>query len=481
MIERKPGIFIPTLYFAEGLPYTIVMMMSGVFFKSLGASNVFIGLTSFLSLPWILKFAWAPMVDYYASRRTWIVVAQVVLSLLIVAAASVAPTGFAVGAGVTVLFAIAIASATQDVAIDGYYLDVLSEKEKAFFVGVRNAAYKIAWLFGSGALVALAGALGKTWGLGLGWAAAFGICAAVTAILAVFHNWYLPDPEKVVLATDDACKQYSSSNGQSQEELGGSKSSSLTPQGSEPVDTTSETSTVAAPGGADFYSALKTYFQQPGIVAIVTYILLFRLGDAFMLKQAPNFLLDPREAGGLGLSVSDVGIINGTVGVLFLLCGGICGSWLVSRGGLRRWLWPTAIIQNSAILLYFALAIFKPSLEWVYVVNSAEQFSYGLGVAAYTVFLLKTVRSRYKAANYATATALMALGMMLPGAASGFLWQCMGYANFFLFSFLCSIPGIITIFYLPIWRADSVPEVAGQSGGFTSGISKTGQVGSENQ
>jgi PAT family beta-lactamase induction signal transducer AmpG len=170
-----------------------------------------------------------------------------------------------------------------------------------------------------------------------------------------------------------------------------------------------------------------------------------------MLKMAQPFLLDPMNVGGLQIKTEDVGLIYGTVGTLFLLVGGLLGGWLVSRFGLRKCLFPTAVIQNSAILLYWALSIWKPSLIAVAAVNGYEQFSYGLGTAAYTVFLLSTIRPQYRAAHYATVTGFMALGMMLPGMASGYIQHSLGYQNFFLFSFVAAIPGMFAIFFLPLW------------------------------
>lgn len=460
--KRKPSIYIPSLYFAEGLPYTIVMMMSGVFFKSLGADNVFIGLTSLLYWPWVLKFAWAPMVDYYGTKRTWIIVSQLVLGALTVALGAVAyfsgtmTFDHMIGLAVAALTLIAFASATQDVSIDGYYLDVLNEEQKAFYVGVRNTAYKIAWLFGSGAMVYLAGKLAEGNSLGYGWSIAFALCGVCMLAAGLFHIWYLPPVDKPVYASEVRSDKIA-----------------------------------AAKTGPDFFKSIGSYFKQPGIVAIVVYILLFRLGDALMLKQAPNFLLDPTAKGGLGISVADMGIISGTVGVIALLLGGIVGSWLISKGGLKKWMWPLALIQNAAILLYwllaawpntFAVASFSnPHLPAVYVINSAEQFAYGMGVAAYTVFLLSTVRTEHKAAHYATATALMALGMMLPGAISGYLYQALGYANFFLVSFFASLPGIFAIFFLPLWRREDPAKPAGPTQGEDSALPQTGQVGSESK
>jgi PAT family beta-lactamase induction signal transducer AmpG len=413
--SRNPNVYIPTLYFAEGLPYTIVIMMSGVLFKNLGASNEFIGLTSFLYIPWTIKLFWAPLVDLYSTKRTWIIVSQLVLSALIVLMALGMLSSQATVIALCVLALIAFASATQDIAIDGYYLDVLKKSDQAFYVGIRNAAYKVAWLLGSGGLVYLAGKISEHSSVNFGWFVAFGICALVFALLFIFHSFYLPNPKfGSVQNRPKALKE----------------------------------------NRQFFLDAFATYFTQPKILAIVTYILIFRLGDALMLKMAQPFLLDEWKNGGLGISTADVGLIYGTVGTIFLLAGGIFGGLLIAKDGLRKWLLPTAIIQNSAIILYFFLAYMKPQVAWVYAVNSLEQFSYGLGVAAYTVFLLSTVKTEFKAAHYAIATAMMALGIMLPGAISGYLVTWLGYTNFFLLAFLASIPGIITIYFLPLEKAN---------------------------
>jgi len=407
--DRKPSVFIPTLYFVEGLPYTIVNLMSVVYFKSLGAGNDFIGLTSLLYLPWTIKLFWAPLVDVIATRRRWILVSQMVLAALCAAAAAGALMPQALALSVAVFAVMAVASATQDIAIDGYYLDVLDKGQQALYVGVRNAAYKVAWLFGSGALVYLAGKLGESCGVAGGWCAAFVACAVIMAAFCVFHSVSLPDLPR--------------------------------------------TEPPAGTGGIDlklFVEVFRSYLDQQRIAVVLVYILIFRLGDALMLKMAQPFLLDPVEKGGLGMSIADVGLVYGTVGTIFLLAGGILGGWLICRDGLRRWLLPTAVIQNSAILLYWLLAVCKPGIAWVAVVNSVEQFSYGLGVAAYTVFLLSTVKAEFKAAHYAIATAVMALGVMAPGAVSGYLQGALGYQMFFLVSFLVAVPGFVTVFFLPI-------------------------------
>jgi MFS transporter, PAT family, beta-lactamase induction signal transducer AmpG len=202
MSEKKPGIYIPTLYFAEGLPYAIVMMVSGVFFKSLGASNVFIGLSTLLSLPWSLKFLWAPLVDFKGTKRTWVLVSQTVLAVLCAGLAAGVYFGVPdlIGFSVFMLACMALASATHDISIDGYYLDILNKDQQSFYVGIRSAAYKMAWLFATGAMVWLAGYLEKLHGLNFGWSCAFIILAGVIGGAALFHGWYLPKNQSNALA-----------------------------------------------------------------------------------------------------------------------------------------------------------------------------------------------------------------------------------------------------------------------------------------
>ncbi|MBY0357394.1 MAG: MFS transporter [Candidatus Obscuribacterales bacterium] len=438
MLKRNPAIYIPTLYFAEGLPYAIAMSLSTVYFKSLGASNVFIGLATIISLPWTLKFIWAPFVDFIGTKRVWLLVSQLVLALLMLALLTLALSSGAsssqtINISLGLFMLIALASATHDIAIDGYYLDVLKPQEQAFFVGVRNAAYKVAVLFVSGAMVYLAGIVEKQSTVANGWAAAFAALFLCLLFCYSFHFWYLPKYAEATRAKAPS------------------------------VDLNADTlpkedaALIALPQSAQekldpkkFLTVILSYFEQRSILAIVFYILTFRLGDALLLRQAQPFLMDPLSKGGMNISIQELGLIYGTVGVIFLLLGGIIGGWLLSRDGVKKWLWPTALFQNCAILIYWWLAVNRPSIPVVYVANAIEQFAYGLGVAAYTVFILSTVKSQYKAAHYAVATALMACGQLVPGMLSGYLYESMGYANFFLTSFLLSIPGMISIAFLPI-------------------------------
>jgi MFS transporter, PAT family, beta-lactamase induction signal transducer AmpG len=400
--------FVPTLYFIEGLPYTIINVTSVVALKSLGASNEFIGLSSFLALPWMLKFIWAPLVDAIAIKKKWVISTQFSVSALLILLALSINLAAPIPAFTVVLILLAVVAATQDVAIDGYYLEVLNLQQQAFYVGIRNTFYRLSMLFAGGLLVYIAGKISGLLGVGMAWGCAFVIAAVLVGVAGVFHLSVLPEDVKPI-SVSAAAKNY-----------------------------------------ATFLPALRDYLDQPKIIAIVIYILTFRLGDALMLKMAQPFLLDARWHGGLGMSISDVGIIYGTIGTIALLGGGIASSCLIARDGLKRWLLPFALIQNLSIPLYWYLAITQPGTVAVAVVNFIEQAAYGMGVTAFTVFILQTVKPKHKAAHYAIATALMAAGMLLPSAASGILQVKLGYAGLFLLSTFAAIPGIISIFFLPL-------------------------------
>ena len=461
LLSVKPAVFIPTLYFIEGLPYTMVTVMSLVMFKNLGATNIYIGLvTSYLTAPWVLKAFWAPIIDLIGTRRSWVLMAHVVLAGLTLVLASIChlpgsytittpawlttliPTAARLSETVpnavlvaSLLFGvIAFVSATQDIAIDGYYLDALNKEQQAFFTGFRIAAYKMAFLTGQGALVMFVGYLAEKLGFGYqtGWCASFLVCAALFAVAVLFHSMALPAITQARASVDAA-------------------------------------SSPAAQLRTQFKQVFKTFFAQHRALAITIYILTFRLGDALMLKMTVPFILDKRLAGGLGISTLDEGFIYGTVGTIALLVGGIVGSWLLAKFGTKRCLMPAAIFQSAAIPLYWALAVFRPGIEAVAVVNAFEQFAYGVGATAYTVYLMSTVKPEFRASHYAIATGLMALGLLIPGSISGYL-TIFGYPNFFLISFLASIPGIVTILFLPFQETAAAQ-------GTENGIPQVGQMG----
>jgi len=431
--KQNAGLWVSVLYFAQGLPYTVVNSMSVIFLIGMGASNQLIGLTSLLSFPWVLKGLWGPVVDLYSTKRKWILTTELICAFLfaLLAFGVLAPQAIIIS--LVIFTAIAFVSASHDIAIDGFYLNTLNKDQQALFVGVRNTAYRGAMYVGSSVLVSFAGLAEKPLVTGnggepkisqdislslfgssfnvsalkYGWATAFGICALMFVLIYLFQRWYLPYPKNYAL------------------EVGA------------PLPTTS------------FIEAFKTYFQQDKIGWIVTYVLIFRLGDALTFKMAPPFLMDKVEKGGLAISTLKIGEVSG-YGIIFLLIGGLLGGYLIAKHGLKKLMWPTAILQNSTNVLYWLLATNQPGIEWAYAVNSSEQFTYGLGVAAYTVFLMRTVRPEYEASHYAITTAFMAAGVLIPGVFSGYLQAYLGYPNYFLMSSLAVIPGMLTIFFLPL-------------------------------
>lgn len=413
---QSPWIFVSTLYFAAGVPYILVNSVAIVLYKKLGIDNAQAAFwTSLLYLPWVLKMVWGPLVDRYATRRDWILSSQFVMMLCLggVAVALQLPHFF--GVSLLALTIVALISATQDIATDGFYLLALNPQAQAFFVGIRSTFYRIAMLFGSGLLVFLAGRLEVSLhDIPLSWTIAFSVSAGVFALLLLFHWRFLPFPDS------DVERSASVSIGQ-------------------------------------FYrDVITAYFQQERIWAILAFIFLYRLGEAMLVKLAPPFLLDATDVGGLGLTTAQVGLAYGTLGALALTSGGLLGGWLVSRYGVKRSLLPMAIALNLPHAFYIYLAYTQPSVAWIYPLVAIEQFGYGLGTAAYSVYFMYIADERYKTAHFAISTGIMALGMMLPGLISGYLQQMIGYQLFFVVVFLLTIPGLLTLLFIPLHEDISV-------------------------
>jgi PAT family beta-lactamase induction signal transducer AmpG len=408
--SRTPWLFIPTLYFGEGLPYVLVNTVSVILYKKMGVDNAAIAFwTSWLYLPWVVKMFWGPLVDLTSTKRIWVLAMQAALAAcLFLVAWSVGTQAF-FALSLLAFVAGAFLSATYDIATDGYYMLALTEKEQAFFVGLRSGFYRLAMIFGSGILVYVAGRFeASTGNIPGSWTAALGIGGAILAGLAVYHAVVLPHPET---------GQTRSTSGKNQQ--------------------------------ATYREVFGAYFRQEKVGMLVAFILLYRLGEAMLLKLVSPFLLDPRPAGGLGLTTSEVGIVYGTVGVLSLVVGGILGGWLISRFGLRRCIWPLVAAMHLPDLFFVYMAWAQPSIGLVYPLVALEQFGYGMGFTVFTVYLMYSAEGTYKTSHYAISTGIMALGMMLPGFLAGWLQQQVGYTAFFITVSLLTIPGMLTIPFLP--------------------------------
>ncbi len=406
MNTKNPWSWIPTLYFAEGLPYVLVMTVSVIMYKNLGISNAEIAFyTSWLYLPWVIKPFWSPFVDLLKTKRWWITTMQLLIGAGLAGIAFFLPTTFFFQATLAVFWLMAFSSATHDIAADGFYMLALNESEQSLFVGIRNIFYRIATITGQGLLIVLAGMLEKwTGNIPYAWSLVFFVCAGLFIAIGLYHTYQLPKP-----TTD--------------------KGASLGSLG----------------------NLFKTFFQKKGIVLSLAFILLYRLGEAQLAKLASPFLLDKPEMGGLNLSTEQVGIIYGTIGVIALLLGGIVGGIVASKHGLKKWLWYMVAAMNVPNLVYVYLAFVQPENFWI--ISSCvaiEQLGYGFGFTAFMLYLIYVAQGPYQTAHYAICTGFMALGMMLPGMIAGYLQELMGYDWFFVWVCLCTIPGIILAGFLPI-------------------------------
>jgi PAT family beta-lactamase induction signal transducer AmpG len=412
---RSPWAFVPTLYFAEGVPYVLVNSVSVILYKRLGVTNAAIAFwTSLLYLPWVLKMLWGPLVDRQGTKRAWILATQFAMTVCLAAlATAIGLPGF-FAATLAVFTLAALVSATHDIAADGFYLLALDDRRQALFVGVRTLFYRAAMIFGSGLLVTLAGRLERgTGGVPRAWTTAFALAAALYGGLWLYHRAALPRPGADRPAGDPRARG------------------------------------AGAGAGAHWRTVFGSWFGQPRIAAIVAFILLFRLGEAMLLKLASPFLLDSREAGGLGLTTAQVGVAYGTVGLGCLILGGITGGWLIARFGLRRMLWPLALTLNIPHAAYLYLAYAQPGPALAYPLVALEQLGYGLGSTAFMVYLMRVSRGEHRTSHFAIATGLMALGMMLPGMVSGAIQEEIGYRAFFLLVLALGLPGLATLPWLP--------------------------------
>lgn len=411
MKPRNPWTWIPSLYFAEGLPYVVVMTLSVIMYKRLDVSNTDIALyTSWLYFPWVIKPIWSPLVDLIKTKRWWIYVMQLLIGGGMAGVAFLLPGDFFLQSTLAFFWLMAFSSATHDIAADGFYMLGLTKDQQAFFIGIRNTFYRVAMLTGQGLLVMLAGYLEKTTGrIPFAWSLVLFVVAGSFVGLSLWHKYILPCPVEDVQRNNVTCQSLF----------------------------------------AEFGKTFASFFQKKGIIPALLFMLTFRLGESQLVKLASPFLLDGHEVGGLSLSTGQVGFVYGTVGVISLLLGGILGGIAIARDGLKRWLWPMAVALSLPNLVYLYMAYVLP--ENIVVINACvgiEQFGYGFGFTAYTMYLMLFAEGEYKTSHYAISTGFMALGMMLPGMASGWIQEQLGYQHFFIWVMVCCVPVFLILPFL---------------------------------
>ncbi len=401
MQERKSGwLWIPTLYFAEGLPYFAATVVSVILYKRLGVSNTDIALyTSWLYLPWVVKPFWSPIVEMLSTRRCWILTTQLFMGAMLAAIAFTIPVNSFFQWTLALFWLLAFSSATHDIAADGFYMLGLSGEQQAFFSGIRSIFYRLATIFGQGILLYLAGWLeDKTGSITTAWSITFAITAAIMLLLGGTHKLTLPTPAKDISRSTKGVKEALQSFG-------------------------------------DIWSS---YFKKPGILPALLFMLLYRLPEAQLVKILNPFLLDTHADGGLALSTKQIGITYGIIGVVGLIIGGIAGGLAISKKGLKYWLWPMVAAISLPDLVYVYLSYAQPTEQYIIdICIFIEQMGYGFGFTAYMMYLIYFSRGKYPTAHYAISTAFMALGMMLPGMLSGYIQESLGYTNFFIWVMIC--------------------------------------------
>lgn len=409
----SPWAWIPTLYFAEGIPYVVVMTVALVMFKRLGISNGDAALyTSWLYLPWVIKPLWSPLVDLVKTKRWWIWAMQLLIGAGLAGIAFTLKVNPHVQAMLAFFWLIAFGSATHDIAADGFYMIALSSHEQSLFVGIRSTFYRIATIFGQGLLIALAGMLESyTRQVPLAWSLTFYVTAGLFVLLFLYHKFILPRPADDRKIASESQPSF----------LGSIK---------------------------DFLNTFATFFTKRAAVISILFMLLYRFPEALLCKVCPLFLLDKPSAGGMGLTTAQLGFAQGTVGVIGLTIGGILGGLAASHGGLRKWLWPmvAAISIPDSVYIYMSFAD-SVSFTLINILIFIEQFGYGFGFTAYMLFLIYYSRGESKTAHYAICTAFMALSMMIPGLFAGYLQEALGYQTFFILTMiLCLVTVAVSAF-----------------------------------
>lgn len=400
--KKSPWTWVPSLYFAEGLPYVSVMVMASIMYKLMGLDNEQITLyAAWLGIPWIIKPLWSPFVELIKTKRWWILTMQIVIGACLAGIAFSINTNYYLQLSLAFLFILAFSSATHDIACDGFYMLGLEANQQAFFVGIRNTAYRLAVIFGSGLLVMFAGYLQHQNGnVFSSWSTIFYILSGLFFVLFLYHRFALPKP-----ATDDLNRNNSFSY-------------------------------IAH----ELIESIVSFFKKQHILVTLLFILLYRFSENQLNILSKLFMLDPMDKGGLGLSAEQVGLIHGTVGVISLLLGGIIGGIAISRKGLKYWLWPMALALSIPHVAYIYLSFVQPTdLVIINLCVAVEQFGFGFGFTAYMVYLMYFAQGKYKTAHYAISTGIMALGVSLANWIGGVIEKQIGYQHFFIWVLICSI------------------------------------------
>ena len=403
MKKRNPWAWIPTLYFDEGLTNIIVTGLSVVMYTQMGLTDAEVGLyTGWLALPWVIKPLWSPFIDLLKTKRWWVLTMQALIGASLAGIAFSIPAAFWFQATMCLFFLIAFCSATHDISADGFYMIELDDHNQAKYVGLRNTFYRLAIIFVNGMLVSLAGILQVVFRgqIRFTWALIFYGLAGLFIGLWLYHSRFMPRPKEDVH--------------------------------------TKRTLTEVTSELKKMFITFFQKFDRRGTLIVMLFLLFYRFPEALLNTMTKTFMLRNNYAGGLGLSPQEYGLANGTVGLIGLLLGGIIGGILVSRDGMKRWLWPMvcAITLPDVVYIYLSYSL-NSNLVVVSSCLFIEQFGYGLGFTVLTLYMLYYSQGKYKTSHYSICTGISYLGLMLPGMLSGYIKDMVGYRMFFIIVMVC--------------------------------------------
>lgn len=429
----NPVCWVPTVYFAMGLPFVVLNMVSVLMFKGLDVSDAQIAFwTSLIMLPWTLKFLWSPFLEMFKTKKFFVIITQIVTGVVfgLVALSLQLPHFFA--CSIILLAIIAFSGATHDIATDGVYMTELSKSDQAKYIGWQGAFYNIAKIVATGGLVYLAGTLINHFGGGEGaakevqyaanvnaWMVIMFIMAAVMVVLGFYHMRMLPS--------------------------GGAATTEVT--------TAKETFRTLV-------HVILDFFKKKHIWYYIAFIILYRFAEGFVMKIVPLFLKAERGVGGLGLTEQQIGLYYGTFGAAAFVLGSLLAGYYISHSGLKKTLFSLCCIFNFPFVAYTLLAIYQPTSGWL--IGSGivlEYFGYGFGFVGLTLFMMQQVApGKHQMAHYAFASGIMNLGVMLPGMISGYVSDWMGYKYFFIFVLFATIPAFLITYFVPFTYPDSKKE-----------------------
>ena len=447
--KRSPMTWVPSLYFVQGLQFFVVMLIAGLMFKNMGEPNDRIARwTGVLGLAWAFKPLWSPFLELAKSKKLIVVVMQFTgaVGLALMAVALQLPMYFAASIGV--LFLLAYASATHDIACDGLYMASLPPKLQAAYAGWQGAFFNASKFLTLGGLLVLAGHLEKSIGVAPAWSTIFAMLAVILGLLAAYNAWALPGGLRTPMATASGGQPPGGVKG-----LGGGPSA---------LENTEHADLSASSVMKTLGEVIADFLQKPGIWLAILFIVLFRFAEGQVQTIGPLFLIEPREKGGLGLTTEQVGVVYGSAGTLAFLVGSVLGGYFTSWLGLKRAMAILIIAMAVPNMTFYALSVMRPTeMSTIGALVSLEMFGYGFGFVGMILYLMQAVApGKYQTAHYALGTGVMQLGFIFSKTISGDIQVAMGYERFFLWTIACGVPALVLMFFVRLPGRDNTAAAA---------------------